>query len=176
MGRNESQWSAGQNVRRQSRWYNCFTRPTVTYTQPTSTDSQHQQTWLSDSTLVSINKLLHTGLVSTGMGDHLRAGKPAWLITSHSGQLSLLPSAGRKTEYRPKCGDALRLGSKGRYGSLYFTWSIAEAKCSGHSHLCVCLPLAAFSHYCQGVPSSCALLGGFAVGARVLLLWQHACV
>ena len=29
------------------------------------------------------------------------------------GQLSLLPSA-----YQPKCGDALRLGSKGRYGSF----------------------------------------------------------
>jgi len=23
------------------------------------------------------------------------------------------------------------------------------------------------------VPSSCALLGGFAIGARVSLLWQH---
>jgi len=25
-----------------------------------------------------------------------------------------------------------------------------------------------------GVPLSCALLGGFAVGARVSLLWQHS--
>ena len=25
-----------------------------------------------------------------------------------------------------------------------------------------------------GVPSSCALLGGFAIGARVALLWQHS--
>jgi len=30
------------------------------------------------------------------MGDHLRAGKPPWFATSHSGKLSLLPSAGRK--------------------------------------------------------------------------------
>jgi len=30
------------------------------------------------------------------MGDRLRAGKPPRFVTSHSGQLSLLPSAGRK--------------------------------------------------------------------------------
>jgi len=30
------------------------------------------------------------------MGDRLRAGKPPRFITSHSGQLSLLTSAGRK--------------------------------------------------------------------------------
>jgi len=29
------------------------------------------------------------------MGDRLRAGKPLPFVTSHSGQLSLLPSAGR---------------------------------------------------------------------------------
>jgi len=57
----------------------------------------------------------------------------------------------------------------------------------GHGRLCVCvfvcvsvcLSLAAFPHYCTdpdvtwgmvGVPSSCALLGGFAIGARVSLL------
>ena len=49
--------------------------------------------------------------------------------------------------------------------------------------LSVCLSLAAFLHYCtdpdvtlgsgKGVPPSCALLGGFAIGARVSLLWQH---
>jgi len=45
--------------------------------------------------------------------------------------------------------------------------------------VCVCLSLAAFPHYCTnsditwgmvGVPSRCALLGGFAIGARVSLL------
>jgi len=30
------------------------------------------------------------------MGDHLQAGKPLQFVTSHSGQLSLLLSAGRK--------------------------------------------------------------------------------
>ena len=48
--------------------------------------------------------------------------------------------------------------------------------------LCVCLSLAAFPHYCThpdvslgmvGVPCSCALLGGFAIGVRVSLL-QHS--
>jgi len=34
------------------------------------------------------------------------------------GQLSFLPSMGR-VEYQPKCGDALRLGSKGKYGSFH---------------------------------------------------------
>ena len=38
-------------------------------------------------------------------------------MISHSGQLSLLISA-MENEYRPNCGDALQLGSKGRYGSL----------------------------------------------------------
>ena len=57
----------------------------------------------------------------------------------------------------------------------------------GHSRLCVCLSVclsaAACLHYCTdpdvtwgrvvGMPPSCALLGGFAIGARVALLWQH---
>jgi len=49
----------------------------------------------------------------------------------------------------------------------------------GHARLCACLSLAAFPHYCTDpdvtwgngrVPTSCALLGGFAIGARVSLL------
>jgi len=52
----------------------------------------------------------------------------------------------------------------------------------GHARLCVCLCVAACPHYCRdpdvtwgviGLPPSCALLGGFAIGARVALLWQH---
>ena len=53
----------------------------------------------------------------------------------------------------------------------------------GHARLCVCLSAAACPHYCTdpdvtsgivvGDAPSCALLGGFAVGARVALLWQH---
>jgi len=36
------------------------------------------------------------GPISTAMGHRLRAGKPPRSVTSHSGQLSLLPSVGRK--------------------------------------------------------------------------------
>jgi len=53
----------------------------------------------------------------------------------------------------------------------------------GYGRLCVCLSFVAFPHYCtdldvtcgkgRGVPSSCALLGGFAIGTRVSLLRQH---
>ena len=56
----------------------------------------------------------------------------------------------------------------------------------GHARLCVCLcvclSVAACPHYCTdpdvtwgvvGMPPSCALLGGFATGARDVLLWQH---
>jgi len=53
----------------------------------------------------------------------------------------------------------------------------------GHVRLCVCLSAAVRPHYCmdpdvtwgrgRGCPPSCALLGGFAIGARVALLWQH---
>jgi len=45
------------------------------------------------------------------MGDRLRAGIALQHATSQPGQLSLLHSTGRETtEYRPKSGDALRLG------------------------------------------------------------------
>ena len=53
----------------------------------------------------------------------------------------------------------------------------------GHARLCVCLSAAVRPHYCTDpdvawgawyrLPPSCALLGGFAIGARVALLWQH---
>ena len=56
---------------------------------------------MSGSALVSINevKLLYCctpGPVNNGTGDCLRAGKPPRFVTSHSDQLSLLSSAGRK--------------------------------------------------------------------------------
>jgi len=64
---------------------------------------------------------------------------------------------------------------------LHFAWGVAEAKCIW-PRLSVCLSLTTFPHYCTdpdvtwgmvGVLCSCALLGGFAVSARVSLLWQH---
>jgi len=71
--------------------------------------------------------------------------------------------------------------------SLHFAWAVNDAKCilvTGHARLCVCLPVAIFPHYCTdpgvtwrdgrtvGVPPSCALLGRFAICARVSLLWR----
>jgi len=51
---------------------------------------------LNGSALVSISEDT-PGSVSTGMGDRLlRASKPPRFVASHSDQLSLLPSAGRK--------------------------------------------------------------------------------
>ena len=60
-----------------------------------------------------------------------------------------------------------------------------EMYCS-HARLCVCLSVwlsaDACPHYCTdpdvtwgvvGDAPNCALLGGFAIGARVALLWQH---
>jgi len=58
----------------------------------------------------------------------------------------------------------------------------------GHARLCVCLSVCPRPHAHTiartrmqlggvvddaPVPPSCALLGGFAIGARVVLLWQH---
>ena len=59
-------------------------------------------------------------------------------------------------------------------------WIVVMAVC-----VSICLSLATFPHYCTdpdltcrivGVPSSCALLCRFAIGARVLILWQHSAI
>jgi len=59
------------------------------------------------------------GPVSIGMGDRLQVGKPPRFVTSHSGQLSLLPSERWKMS-TGQCSDILWLGSKGKYGSFHF--------------------------------------------------------
>jgi len=56
----------------------------------------------------------------------------------------------------------------------------------GHARLCVCVCVSVHGHMptllrgprCnlgewKGMPPSCALLGGFTIGAWVALLWQH---
>jgi len=53
------------------------------------------------------------GYYRDGSANHLS------ISPCHQGQLSRLPSAGLENEYQPKCGDALRLRSKGRYGSFH---------------------------------------------------------
>ena len=61
---------------------------------------------------------------------------------------------------------------------------IGQVKMFHFARLCVCLsvrgrmPTLLHGPGCNlgewyGMPPSCALLGGFAIGARVALLWQH---
>ena len=61
------------------------------------------------------------GQVSTGMGDQSGVQLLVWEPISVYNQSPRStqpghPSVGRRNEYQPKGGDALRLGSKGRYG------------------------------------------------------------
>ena len=65
---------------------------------------------------------------------------------------------------------------------LHFALVVDDEKCIVFTRVCVCLSAAACLHYCMdpdvtwgvvGMPPSCALSGGFAIGARVALLWQH---
>jgi len=61
-----------------------------------------------------------------------------------------------------------------------YTW---REMYSGHAGLSVCLSAAACRHYCtdpdvswgmvEGAPT-CAVLGEFAISARIVLLWQHS--
>jgi len=55
---------------------------------------QIRAVWLSGNALASIS-CATSDLVSTRMGDCLRAGKPSRYVTSQLGRLSLLPSVGR---------------------------------------------------------------------------------
>ena len=62
-------------------------------------------------------------------------------------------------------------------------WSRVSVCVCVSVYLCVCLSAAACPHHCtdpyvtwgngRGCPLVCAVLGGFAIGARVTLLWQH---
>jgi len=72
--------------------------------------------WRSDNIVGRINE------VSTGMGDHLRRINHLSISPSHLGQLSLLPSAGRKmSTSQSAVGDALRLRSKDISLVVHFT-------------------------------------------------------
>jgi len=72
---------------------------------------------------------------------------------------------------------------------LHFAWVVDDAKCIVVTRvcvsvcLCVCLSVRGRTPTLHGpgcnfgaqyrLPPSCALLGGFAIGARFALLWQH---
>jgi len=98
---------------------------------------------------------------------------------SHPGQLSLLPSAGREMSTGRRatmlCGYGWYYVSRESQTTRNVLWSPASC-------VSVCLSAAACLHYCTDpdvtwasdrMPPICALLGGFAIGARVALLWQH---
>jgi len=72
------------------------------------------------------------------------------------------------------------------YCLLHFPWVVDDAKCIVVIRLCVSvcvsvrgrMPTLLHGSGCnfgewQGLLPSCAMLGGFAIGARVVLLWQH---
>ena len=79
--------------------------------------------WRSDSALASISEvtLCRTRLVVgwvSGPGFNSRCRKPISVFNQPSRSTQPgHPSVGSRNEYQPKGGDALRLGSKGRYGS-----------------------------------------------------------
>jgi len=78
--------------------------------------------WLSGSALVSINEVTLRRALLVLLGWITVGGRVN--VTNHSGQLSLLPSAGQKISTGQSamtlwCDDALRLGSKGMYGSFH---------------------------------------------------------
>ena len=80
--------------------------------------------WLSASALVSINEIvLRRARSVLGWVTVSGVQFPVQEILSQSNQPPRStqlghPSVGKRSEYRPKGGDALRLGSKGRYGSF----------------------------------------------------------
>jgi len=60
-------------------------------------------------------RLPHYQSVGTGMGDRLRAGIPSRYVSSHLGEVSLLPSVGREMSTGESAAmRCVRLGSKGR--------------------------------------------------------------
>ena len=63
--------------------------------------------------------------VSTGMGDRVWHALSPRFVSSHPGQLSLLPSVGQENRYQPKCNDALWLGTKGRH-CLFHSWPFLD--------------------------------------------------
>ena len=61
---------------------------------------------------------------SSAMDDRRRAGKPPQYFTMQLRPTQLPTLSRTGNEYPPKCGDALRLGSKGRYGSFHLWISV----------------------------------------------------
>jgi len=65
---------------------------------------------------------------SSAMDDRRRAGKPPQYFTMLPRPTQPPTLSGTGNEYPPKCGDALRLGSKGSYGSFHLWISVWLAR------------------------------------------------
>jgi len=128
----------------------------------------------------------------TSRGDYCNyvlAGLPASTLAhlQRVGYYSITHGLGRRSHvtFLRRCNNFT--GCQSNSLLLHFAWGIVEAKCILATAVCVsvCLsvcpwPYSTLLHGpgCKlgewwGVLSSCALLGGFAIGARVSLLWQH---
>ena len=84
------------------------------------------------ATLVRSTSCFMPGLVSTRKGDRIGCSASGAESLSQSNKLRLVipPWVSRGSEYRPKGDDAVRLGSKGRYGSCLVAdktvWTLVE--------------------------------------------------
>jgi len=79
------------------------------------------------------------GPVSTGMGDHVQVGKPLQFVTSHSGELSLLPPAGRKMSTSQS---VVTLCGLQQMQVRFITFRMRHSQGEmyiGHGRQCVCL-------------------------------------
>ena len=99
----------------------CCTVTTVYHTYAQSQAHPYEQFWRSGSAFVSINKV-NVSRAPLVMGDRVRVQFPVRTSISVRNQPRRStqpghPFVGGHNEYQPMGGDALRLGSKGRYGS-----------------------------------------------------------
>jgi len=66
-----------------------------------------------------VRKLVVVWHSGNGIGHNKVTLRRAQCVSSHAGQLGLVPHSRMGNEYWPKCSDVLWLGSKGRYGSFH---------------------------------------------------------
>jgi len=69
--------------------------PAVNQTPANYYNQSQQRNWWRGLTAIcgglDLRRYSTSGLVSTGMGDHLQVVKSSWYVASHPGRLSLLP-------------------------------------------------------------------------------------
>jgi len=76
------------------------------------------------------------GLVSPCMSDRLRAGKPPRFFYQPLRPTQPSTCSGMENEHQPNCGDALWLGSKGKYGSFHLWINVWVVKLCDPSLTC----------------------------------------